>query len=237
MKEQHKQLYQLRQHFHSSLVLTPIIGIELEFYLSPNINVKQLSQVIDLEIESERGENQYEIKLPPQQELELLAGFITDLKREMHNFCKSNKGSINFEAKPFIDDFGSSMHVHLNFLEDPEIEKYIQILCAKLPHYIDYCLPKQEDYKRLDHHFMAPTHICWGGNNRTTMIRIPSSSPTRLEHRLPSANADPASVFIGILSAIASNLGPRLADLPQFPKIYGNAFDPQYGLAKIESYI
>ena len=54
------------------------------------------------------------------------------------------------------------MHIHLNFLENNDVEKYAKILCHFLPNTIDAYLPKKEDYKRLDSRFMAPTHISYG---------------------------------------------------------------------------
>ena len=93
-------------------------------------------------------------------------------------------------------------------------------------------LPLEGDRERLDEKFMAPTHICYGGNNRTVAIRIPDSIPRRLEHRLPAASADPASVIYAILASIVKGLSDRI-DTKIYAKIFGNAFDKQYGLQRI----
>ena len=84
---------------------------------------------------------------------------------------------------------------------------------------------------RLNHKFLAPTHICYGNNNRSVMLRLPSGPFNRLEHRLPSSDACPFSITIATLWAIKEgiNLGLEL----NYPKIYGNAFDPIYHLEPI----
>ncbi len=75
----------------------------------------------------------------------------------------------------------------------------------------------------------APVNVSWGGNNRTTAIRIPESSydeSTRhIEHRVAGADANPADVIEKILEGIYAGLKDNLQP---FPKTYGNAFDKQY---------
>lgn len=232
MTDKYNQLDILQQQFQSTMKLTPIMGVELEFYLSDNINIEQLGQEIGYHVEKERGNGQYEIQFLPHQNLVLLAKLIEDTRNNIIQYCVTKNGWANFNSKPYIDDFGSSMHVHINFLEDNDIEKYANILCHRIKYYIDYCLPLKEDYERLDHKFMAPTHVCWGGNNRSAMIRIPDSTPKRIEHRLPSSSADPALLFYGFLKAIEQSICKE-EGVVSLPKIYGNAFDEQYNLQKI----
>ena len=79
---------------------------------------------------------------------------------------------------------------------------------------------------------MAPTHVCYGGNNRTVAIRIPDSIPKRLEHRVSAASADPAIIIYTILASIEKGLS-RQINTDGYKKIFGNAFDNQYDLEKI----
>lgn len=235
MKDKYNQLGILQQNFQEQLNLTPVIGIELEFYLSENIDIQKLGQEIGFDVEQERGRGQYEIQFLPHQDLVLLAKLIENTRKKIIEYCVAKDGWANFASKPYIDDFGSSMHVHINFLEDDDVEKYANILCHSLRDYINYCLPLKEDYQRLDHKFMAPTHVCWGGNNRSVMIRIPDMMPKRIEHRLPSSGAGPALLFYSLLNVIKRALNTQ-NDIVEFPKIYGNAFDSQYNLEKITAY-
>ena len=124
------------------------------------------------------------------------------------------------------------MHIHLNFMEDENVEKYAIILCNYLSDGISVFLPQKEDRRRLDERFMAPKYICYGANNRTVAIRIPDSIPRRLEHRVPAASADPSSVIYAILDSVIKGLSNPF-DVKTYPKIFGNAFDKQYNLTKI----
>jgi glutamine synthetase len=232
MIDKYNQLDILQQQFQMQLKLTPVMGAELEFYLSDNIDIEKLGQEIGYDIEKERGNGQYEIQFLPNQNLVLLAKLIENTRNNITKYCASKNGWANFNSKPYMDDFGSSMHIHINFSEDDDIEKYANILCHSLKDYINYCLPLEQDYKRLDHKFMAPTHVCWGGNNRSVMIRIPDATQKRIEHRLPSSGADPALLFYGFLKAIEQSLYKE-EGMVSLPKIYGNAFDSQYNLQKI----
>ena len=157
---------------------------------------------------------------------------IDELRRQIIHSADQMGGEADFSSKPFVDDYGSSMHIHLNFPEDDDIEKYAKILCHYLLDTLDYFLPSPGDYLRLDSKFMAPTHISYGNNNRSVLIRIPDSEPKRLEHRLAGANADPELVIYAMLQSIKKGLENPNAILP-LEKTFGNAFDPQYGLRKI----
>ncbi|GAB4163685.1 MAG: glutamine synthetase [Rickettsiaceae bacterium] len=229
----YNQLAKLQGYFYSKHKLTPVVGAELEFYLSPGLDAKEISRVIQRAIKSEKGQNQFEIDFSPNTSLSILAKEMEITRTNIIKAAQQLGGVADFRSKPFENDYGSSMHIHLNFLEDNNIEKYAKMLCKYLARYIGHCLPRLEDYKRLDSRFMAPTHISWGGNNRTVLIRIPDSLPRRLEHRLPSANADPAAVILSMLEAINYGLLAKDLDISQWPKIHGNAFDSQYSLEKI----
>ncbi len=232
-------LKKIENSFKNDFNLTPYIGAELEFYLF-NIKDKQhlslLEQHIGQRIKNEKGYNQYEIEIPASGNIASYPNKILRIRNTIIEKAKMLEIEANFKSKPFPDDYGSSMHIHFNFLEDENAEKYAEILCHYLPSTIRAFLPTKEDYKRLDSRFMAPTHISYGGNNRTTLIRIPDSLPRRLEHRLASADADPYQVIYAILSSIHSGLRyPK--QITKLAKTYGNAHDPQYNLTNIYKFI
>lgn len=236
--DKYNNLNSLQQALKNDFGLTPCIGAELEFYLiglKDQSQLGQLAELTEFKIKPERGINQYEIDLSPSTDAADYAALINDARKKLHYYAEQLKLEINFSSKPFENDYGSSMHIHLNFLEDNEIEKYAQILCHYLPQTIDAFLPSEADYARLDSRFMAPTHICYGGNNRTVLIRIPDSLPKRLEHRLPAANCEPEKVISAILTAIYWGLTqPEKTEV--FNKIYGNAYEEQYKLRKIHPF-
>lgn len=232
LAKQYNLLSVLQHRFKNEFGLTACVGVELEFYLQDIDDISLLEQKIDHKIKEEKGKNQYEIDLEPSEDLVFYAKYASKIRQKIIDSAKELGGRADFSSKPFANDYGSSMHVHLNFLEDVDVEKYAKILCHFLPETIDAFLPKKEDYLRLDGSFMAPTHIAYGGNNRSVLIRIPDSLPKRLEHRLAAADAELASILCAMLNCIEKGLkNPELVE--DLPKIFGNAFDQQYNLKKI----
>jgi glutamine synthetase len=233
LAKQYNLLSTLQQRFKNEFRLTACVGVEIEFYLQGIDDILWLEEKIGHKIKEEKGKDQYEVDLEPSDDLVFYAKSVSAIRQKIIDSAMALGGRADFSSKPFIDDYGSSMHVHLNFLEDDNIEKYAKILCYFLPETIDAFLPKKEDYLRLDSKFMAPTHIAYGGNNRSVLIRIPDSLPKRLEHRLAAADAEPAGVLCVMLGSIEKGLkNPELVE--DMPKIFGNAFDQQYNLKKIQ---
>ncbi|MDP5083290.1 MAG: glutamine synthetase [Rickettsiaceae bacterium] len=233
IQEQYNLLSKLEQQFREELKLTPCIGAEIEFYIHGNVNIDLLAQKIGYTIKEEKGQNQYEVDLLPSKNIALYAQEISELRSLIIKSTIALGARADFSSKPFANDYGSSMHIHLNFVEDSDVEKYARILCHYVLEDISVFLPSKDDYLRLDSKFMAPTHISYGGNNRTVLIRIPDSKPKRLEHRLAAANAEPAAVICSILQSINKGI-VNFDKIRTLAKTFGNASDAQYALQKIQ---
>lgn len=209
--------------------LIPCVGVEIEFYL-PNDDLSGAPFVI----KQEKGKFQYEIDLPPLQDLDLCAEEIEAAKASLK---KWNSG-VDFRSKPFSDDYGSAMHFHINLLtkggenyfdDNVVLELAARSLCHYMLTSFVIFAPKEEDYMRFDHKFMAPNYVSFGGNNRSVAVRIPSLVPKRLEHRICAPTADSYLAIFVILKSIYLGLkDPQHIDT--YDKIYGNAFDAQYDL-------
>ena len=233
-QEKYNLLAQIELHFKTNLGLTACVGAEMEFYLSEEMDIALLEEFVGYSIKTEKGNNQYEIDLEPSCDLVEYAKLIESVRNKVIQGAIKLGCKADFSSKPYADDYGNSMHIHLNFLEEWDIDKFAQILCHHLPAGLPIFLPHKDDWQRLDKDFMAPTHICYGGNNRTVAIRIPDAEPKRLEHRVSAASSDPALVIYEILDSIARGIAAP-EDMSVYSKIYGNAFDPQYKLRKIAS--
>jgi glutamine synthetase len=231
-QEKYNLLGELELRVKTSLGLTPCVGAEIEFYLSQSVDIAQLEQFVGHRVKSEKGNNQYEIDLDPSENLHEYAKYIEVTREAVISGAKKQGGVADFSSKPYADDYGNSMHIHLNFLEDSDVDKFAKILCHYLSEDLPVFLPTDKDRKRLDQKFMAPTRVCYGGNNRTVAIRIPDSPPKRIEHRVPAANSDPASVIYIILNSIVKGLD-QPESIFEYDRIHGNAFDQQYDLVKI----
>lgn len=122
--------------------------------------------------------------------------------------------------------------------------KSVAGLCDIMQDTIIFFADMEDDYHRYDFSknlelhskgkYLSPTKICWGGNNRTTAIRIPATKfvieeyepDRRIEYRIGSANTNPELAILSLLMGIEHGL----TNNPTLPnKIHGNAFDNNTG--------
>jgi len=238
--------------------LTAQLGAELEFYLMESKNDEALLASISKHcceqgvpvgaVEKERGTRQYELQLAHHTDALLLAKQLVQLRTIVENTAASYGSRALFDAKPFADEPGSALHIHISLLdsnhrnqlqkhgtEESDTMRYaLGGLCRLLPESMVFFSPKEEDYQRFVPHMDAPTTVSWGGNNRTTTLRIPLSDAQnrRIEHRAPAASSNPYLVITAILAGI--HYGIREKILPP-KRIYGNSYDEQYALPALPS--
>ncbi|MFV2039525.1 MAG: glutamine synthetase family protein [Acidimicrobiales bacterium] len=122
-----------------------------------------------------------------------------------------------FMPKPFMDQSGSGMHVHTSLNKDGsnvfrDCETLPSPLMASwvagmLDHALSATLlatPTSNGPKRVRPYTFAPTHACWGLDNRTVLARCviaPDSPANRAEFRLAGADANPYLVIAAQLAA------------------------------------
>lgn len=196
----------------------------------------------------ERGEGQYEITIRHHKDVQRVAYELLLARRLISEFADANEKLALFSAKPFANDYGSALHFHISLYDDKgknlfantclepnETEICYQAIAGLLGSCLEYLpcfIPTAKDLVRLVPGYDAPTHICWGGNNRTTLLRLPvTGEGRRIEHRLASANANPHLALAAIVNGITYGIVNRLTP-PS--RIYGNAYDKQYQLPKIQ---
>ena len=135
-----------------------------------------------------------------------------------------------FLAKPYTDQPGSGMHVHLSFERDGR-----NVTAEVLPRIVAGCLvalpgstallaPHGVSYDRLAPGAFAPSACGWGHENRTCAIRVPAggAEAARIEHRVAGADANPHLVLAAILGAALVGVEDGL-DPP--PEVRGNAYE------------
>ena len=96
-------------------------------------------------------------------------------------------------------------------------------LLKTTPDFLSFYASHSNSYRRLVHNAdHAPQRSAGGMKIRTALIRIPeaSSSATRLEFRLPSADSNPYLVFASILSSVLSGIKNKY---PLSKETIGNA--------------
>ncbi len=126
-----------------------------------------------------------------------------------------------FMAKPFGDQAGNSMHLHLSLwsddepvftpegdAENPLMRHALGGILHHLPGIVLYGAPTVNSYKRFELGSFAPTSINWGGDNRTVAVRSLLSTPSasRLELRTGAADAQPHWAIASLLAAIAAGI-------------------------------
>ena len=126
----------------------------------------------------------------------------------------------SFMAKWNHDLPGCSGHIHQslwkngkNIFHDAKgahqisstMESYMAGQLMALPYILPMYAPTINSYKRLVEGAWAPTTLTWGLDNRTTALRVinPSEKATRVELRVPGADANP---YLAMAAALTSGL-------------------------------
>ncbi len=248
-------LNEFLEYINRKLGLFPVFGVELEFYVEEveqreiDLLFAKISNSMNMSFEKEASECQYELKTTTYTELRILVQHLNLVKEMIFEQICSLKGKVSFEAKPYIDKSGSALNVHINLLDcnncnmfctiDSEQESYLLYsiggLCALMKKHMLYFAPSDNSYLRYKYpDIHTPTTVSWGGNNRTTAIRLPYTAGNRqkcrLEHRVPGADSNNEKVFTALLEGIIYGIEAKI-NPPS--KIYGIASDSKYNMDKL----
>ncbi len=190
------------------LNIDPKIGIEIEFYSLKNIeNIEKFyNQIFDfskknnieiLNIEKERGYNQFEIQFKPY--LDILK-LINDYNKIKNFLLNLENYKITFEARPFYYDVGSALQINITLNKNEEnlfarvkknekkqetqllkncvagllkknnsfLQLYINSINCLIRYDLEFCKMFYDKGK-----IPGPVFNNWGVNNRTCCIRIP----------------------------------------------------------------
>lgn len=210
-------------------------------------------------MQQESAEHQYEVALQPLPAPEAIAQYQRFKKLLRHVHAQLHMQLIT-HPKPFADKPGSGLHVHISLHDKkgknlfrqkkPETETSLMQhalggLCTTMKNAMPIFAPHRWSMARFQdarnvpvgqataiaHYNLAPTHICWGANNRTAALRIPASTrypdTRRIEHRVPGADARIIPLITVILEGMLKGLDEKIMP-PE--KLHGNAYDAQYTL-------
>jgi len=222
------------------------IGVEIEFHLlgfdgiplSDGVQAYSLQvlnqlepvfgQILDgqrqfVELEggnSEYGPAQCEVNL---RHLDALAAAdqAARFKYATRELARQAGALATFMAKPFGDQAGNSMHLHLSLWSDgepafashgdrenPLMRAAIGGILEHLPGIVLYGAPTVNSYKRFEVGSFAPASATWGGDNRTVALRslIETPGATRIELRVGAADAQPYWAIAALLAATVAGL-------------------------------
>lgn len=236
--------------------LSPLVAAEIEFYLPGASTLADfLLLQNDIEhtlllhninahaLEKERGAEQYEIALKPQSSPYLAAQDCTRLRLLIKEIAARHRIEADFSAKPFADQPGSGLHIHLHLQDKAghnvffkEDDAYSDILLhaigglqAAMAESMPLFAPTRASYARFVASHNVPVTVSWGANNRTVSIRLPTKPAhnKHLEHRVAGADTDPELALAAILAGVHYGLAHKIKPGEQ---IFGDAALPMYGL-------
>jgi glutamine synthetase len=165
----------------------------------------------------EAGAGQHEINLSYSTAVEM-ADRNHIYKNAAKEIAAANGRSITFMAKPDFNDVGSSCHIHASLwtldgsksvFEDHSnalgmSETFRHFLAGQIHTAREFSLlwaPTVNSYRRFQPGSWAPTGIGWGVDNRTLGFRkVGHGSGTRIENRIPGADANSYLAFAGTIA-------------------------------------
>jgi glutamine synthetase len=179
---------------------------------------------------SEYSPGQFEINLNHIDDLVLACDHAVLLKRAVKAAARNNGLAATFMAKPFTENAGSGLHIHVSLLDgegdnifagkskdgdfSDTLRHAIGGLAQTMKESMAIFAPNANSYRRYAPGFYVPATPNWGFNHRELALRIPVSTQKnrRIEHRVAGADANPylvvAAVLAGIHHGITNQLEP-----------------------------
>lgn len=124
----------------------------------------------------------------------------------------SNGLYADFSPKPLEGQAGSGFHINVSISDESKIPNAIAGILKHAEELTYFLNTTEESYNRLGE-CKAPKYICWGNQNRSTMVRVPATKKVkRLEIRTADPECNPYLAFSLIIYAaldgIENNLVP-----------------------------
>lgn len=183
----------------------------------------------------ESAPSQYEINLYHRADALAAADEGMLLQRTIRGVAMANDMRAAFMAKPFGDLAGNGMHLHCSLLDadgsnvfaaegSPSLHQAIAGCLDALDQSMLLFAPHLNSYRRFRSGTHAPLAPSWGFENRTVALRVPLDKPaaTRIEHRVPGADAQPHLAIAAFLAGILHGIEHAL--VPPEP-LAGNTYD------------
>ncbi len=190
-------------------------------------------------IVAESAPGQFEVNLHHVDDPVVACDYNVLLKRVIKNVAYDHEMDTTFMAKPYYDQAGNGMHVHISLTDEhghnifapsadgtlsDQLRWAVGGLLQTLPEYMAFLCPNVNSYRRFSPSFFVPCAPTWGIDNRTVAVRVPGGEPEamRIEHRLAGADANPYLLMAALLSAIHYGISNKI-EPPEMTE--GNAYD------------
>lgn len=177
---------------------------------------------------SENAPGQFEVNLDYGNDILAAADNAVLLKRLIRQVAKKHDMEASFMAKPYIDQPGNGLHIHLSLmdaqgenifaaddvLQNPAMRSAMAGLLDLADATQALICPSVNSFRRLAPGECAPISKTWGLDNRSVALRIPAAGgkATRIECRTAGADANPylatAAMLIGIGEGLKNKRQP-----------------------------
>ena len=176
---------------------------------------------------AEYGIGQFEVNLGHVADPLLAADHAALLRRLVRGVARANGVDATFIAKPFKDQPGNGLHVHISLVDESGQNRFGGAGGAALLHHavagmqalmfdsLALFAPNLNSFRRVLGPYV-PNTPAWGHNNRSVAFRIPAASgpDTRIEHRVAGADASPHLVVAAVLAAVLHGITNKLVPSP-----------------------
>ena len=174
-------------------------------------------------ISAELGPGQFEINLEHHDDPLLAADQCAYYRRIIKGVALKHNQQATFMAKPYRDQAGNGMHLHISFYDREGNNLLIKDEQRPLLHTVAGCLAlmpqsmlffaaNRNAYRRLQPGQATTISPCWGYENRSVAVRVPISDGknTRIEHRVAGADTNPYLALAVILAGMYHGLKNKL---------------------------
>ncbi len=175
---------------------------------------------------SEYGAGQFELNLEHLDDPVRAADDGALLRRVVQGVARAQGMDATFMSKPFADQSGSGLHIHLSLEDDAGTNLFdpaakngdatlghaVAGLQATMAEAMAIFAPNINVYRRFKPDQFVPVTTDWGENNRSVAFRLPAhdGESRRLEHRVAGAEANPYLVMAAVLAGVHYGLENKL---------------------------
>jgi len=204
-------------------------------------------------VSAEYAVGQFEINLLHTDDPLAAADHAVLLPRVIKSVARQHGIEATFMAKPFAEQAGSGMHMHVSLLDEKgnnifsggdesgnrTLHHAVGGLLETMPDAMAIFAPNINSYRRYAPDIYVPIRRNWGVNNRSVAVRVPGGDDEnrRIEHRMAGADANPylalAAVLAGMHHGMVNKIQPPEMSVgndaheldPEIPFRWGRALD------------
>ncbi len=178
---------------------------------------------------AEAGNGQFELNFKHVADAVFAADQAILFKRIVIGSAQKHGMDATFMAKPYGDDVGSGMHVHVSLVDEDgnnifasedgvglKLQQAIGGVLATMRELQAIFAPNLNSYRRFQPNSFAPVSPVWGLDHRGVAVRVPESAgpAARLEHRICGADVNPYLAIAAILGGMKIGLDKQISPGP-----------------------